>query len=75
MQSLASRRQFARTLAAGTVEGGGSDATASIPAAIEACQAAGGGRVVVPSGVFLTGPIPGTALGGAKYQDHQQHFC
>lgn len=29
----------------------------AIRAAIEACAAAGGGRVVVPEGVFLTGPV------------------
>jgi polygalacturonase len=31
--------------------------TAAIAAAIAACESAGGGRVVVPRGVFLTGPI------------------
>jgi polygalacturonase len=31
--------------------------TAAITAAIDACAKAGGGRVVVPRGVFLTGPI------------------
>lgn len=36
---------------------GGPDVTAAISAAIEACHAAGGGRVVVPAGVFYTGPI------------------
>lgn len=33
------------------------DATAAIRRAIEACVAAGGGRVVVPAGEWLTGPI------------------
>jgi polygalacturonase len=33
------------------------DATAAIRRAIDACSAAGGGRVVVPAGRFLTGPI------------------
>jgi polygalacturonase len=33
------------------------DATAAFRAAIDACHRAGGGRVVVPPGVFLTGPI------------------
>jgi unsaturated rhamnogalacturonyl hydrolase len=33
------------------------DCTASIRKAIDACHAAGGGRVVVPAGVFLTGAI------------------
>jgi polygalacturonase len=33
------------------------DATAAIRAAIEACTAAGGGRVVVPTGTFRTGAI------------------
>ena len=31
--------------------------TEAIAAAIEACSKAGGGRVVVPRGIFLTGPI------------------
>ena len=31
--------------------------TASIKATISACSATGGGRVVIPAGVFLTGPI------------------
>ena len=33
------------------------DASAAFRKAIEACQKAGGGRVVVPAGTFLTGPI------------------
>ena len=33
------------------------DATAAFRAAVDACARAGGGRVVVPPGVFLTGPI------------------
>jgi unsaturated rhamnogalacturonyl hydrolase len=41
----------------GAQVGGEADATAAIRAAIEACHAAGGGRVVVPAGVFLTGAI------------------
>lgn len=41
----------------GAVEGGKKDATEAIAKAIEACAAAGGGRVVVPEGVFLTGAI------------------
>jgi polygalacturonase len=36
---------------------GRTDATAAFRAAIAACHAAGGGRVVVPAGEFLTGPI------------------
>jgi unsaturated rhamnogalacturonyl hydrolase len=35
----------------------GRDCTEAIQKAIEACAAAGGGRVVVPAGEFLTGPI------------------
>jgi polygalacturonase len=35
----------------------GSDASAAIASAIVACSAAGGGRVVVPAGTFVTGPI------------------
>jgi len=41
----------------GAVAGGDTDATAAFRAAIEACHRAGGGRVVVPPGVYLTGPI------------------
>jgi polygalacturonase len=40
----------------GAVEGGKKDSTEAVRKAIEAC-AAGGGRVVVPEGVFLTGAI------------------
>ena len=36
---------------------GAIDSTAAFRAAIDACSNAGGGRVVVPSGRFLTGPI------------------
>ncbi len=35
----------------------GADASAALRAAIAACSAAGGGRVVVPAGEWLTGPI------------------
>ncbi|MBC7367272.1 MAG: glycoside hydrolase family 28 protein [Undibacterium sp.] len=41
----------------GAVAGGTQDATAAIAKAIAACHAAGGGRVVVPAGVFLTGAV------------------
>jgi len=41
----------------GAREGGPSAATAAIRGAIRACSAAGGGRVVVPAGVFLTGAV------------------
>ncbi len=41
----------------GAVADGRTDATSAIAAAIEACRAAGGGRVVVPAGEFATGPI------------------
>jgi polygalacturonase len=41
----------------GAVGNGESDATAAIRAAIRACSEAGGGRVVVPAGDFLTGAI------------------
>jgi polygalacturonase len=41
----------------GAVDGGKKDATEAIARAIAACAAAGGGRVVVPEGVFLTGAI------------------
>ena len=41
----------------GAVEGGKKDSTEAIAKATAACAAAGGGRVVVPEGVFLTGPI------------------
>jgi len=41
----------------GAVEGGNADSTDAIRKAIEACNKAGGGRVVVPAGIFLTGAI------------------
>jgi unsaturated rhamnogalacturonyl hydrolase len=41
----------------GAVPGGENDSTGAIRQAIEACHAAGGGRVVVPAGTFLTGAI------------------
>jgi unsaturated rhamnogalacturonyl hydrolase len=41
----------------GAAAGGQQDCTAAIRQAIAACHAAGGGRVVVPAGVFLTGAI------------------
>jgi polygalacturonase len=41
----------------GAVAGGTADASEAIAKAIAACSAAGGGRVVVPAGIFLTGPI------------------
>lgn len=41
----------------GAVGDGRTDNTAAFRAAIQACASAGGGRVVVPAGRFLTGPI------------------
>jgi unsaturated rhamnogalacturonyl hydrolase len=41
----------------GAKPGGQIDATAAIRDAIAACNKAGGGRVVIPAGVFLTGAI------------------
>lgn len=41
----------------GAVEGGAEKATEAIRRAVAACHEAGGGRVVVPPGVFLTGPV------------------
>lgn len=41
----------------GAVPDGRTDATEAIRRAIAACAAAGGGRVVVPPGEYLTGPI------------------
>jgi polygalacturonase len=41
----------------GAAAGGQKDCSDAIVKAIEACTKAGGGRVVVPRGVFLTGPI------------------
>jgi len=41
----------------GAVAGGKQDCTTALSKAIAACSAAGGGRVVVPAGVFLTGAI------------------
>ena len=41
----------------GAVADGTNDCTAAISKAIAACVEAGGGRVVIPAGEFLTGPI------------------
>ena len=41
----------------GAVGDGSTDCTAAFAAAIAACNRAGGGHVVVPSGSFLTGAI------------------
>jgi polygalacturonase len=41
----------------GAVEGGEADCTAAIAAAIAACADAGGGRVLIPPGQWLTGAI------------------
>jgi len=41
----------------GAVGDGATDATAAFRSAIDACHRGGGGRVVVPPGVFLTGAI------------------
>src|SRR5882672_11346256 len=49
-------REFPIT-AFGAVPDGKTDCTEAIRKAIEACQKGGGGRVLVPEGEFLTGPI------------------
>jgi polygalacturonase len=41
----------------GAVGNGSTDNTAAIKRAIDACNAAGGGHVIVPSGTFLTGAV------------------
>ena len=41
----------------GARAGGDFDNTEAIRSAVEACTRAGGGRVVVPTGTFLTGPV------------------
>ncbi len=41
----------------GAVPGGTQDCTEAIAKAIAACSSAGGGRVLVPDGVFLTGAV------------------
>jgi len=41
----------------GAIAGGQEDCSEAFRLAIEACHKAGGGRVVVPAGKFLTGPI------------------
>ena len=41
----------------GAIGDGTSNSTIAIQKAIDSCSAAGGGRVVVPRGTFLTGPI------------------
>ena len=50
------KRDFAVTRF-GAVGDGGTDCTVAFQRAIAACSKAGGGRVVVPVGKFLTGPI------------------
>ncbi|HEU0301877.1 MAG TPA: glycosyl hydrolase family 28 protein, partial [Longimicrobium sp.] len=49
-------RDFAIT-SYGAVGDGSTDCTVAFRAAVQACAQAGGGRVVVPEGRFLTGPI------------------
>lgn len=41
----------------GAVAGGEVDNTKAIASAIAACNQAGGGRVLIPAGTFLTGPV------------------
>lgn len=41
----------------GAIEGGKADCSTAFKKAIEACSTQGGGRVLVPEGIFLTGPI------------------
>src|SRR4051812_28271026 len=41
----------------GAVGDGATMNTQAFHAAIEACVRAGGGRIVVPDGIFLTGPV------------------
>jgi len=41
----------------GALADGQTDCTEAIRKAIEACHKAGGGKVVIPAGVYLTGPI------------------
>jgi polygalacturonase len=41
----------------GAVGDGKTDSSAAITKAITECNAAGGGRVVIPNGVYLTGPV------------------
>src|SRR5690349_3900565 len=41
----------------GAAADGAKDCTEALARAIAACSQAGGGRVVVPAGVFMTGPI------------------
>ncbi len=41
----------------GAVEGGKQDCSKAIAKAVEKCSSEGGGRVVIPKGVFLTGAI------------------
>src|SRR6478672_4964949 len=50
------KRDFAITKY-GARPGIANDSTAAIAAAIDACSKAGGGRVVVPAGDFLTGAV------------------
>lgn len=51
------RKRYFDVTAYGAVGDGATDCTAAIRKAIETCAASGGGHVVVPEGVFLTGTI------------------
>ncbi len=66
----------------GAVGDGATPDTAAIQKAVDACAAAGGGRVVVPGGVFVSGPVflrsniefhlsPGAVLQGSRnFEDY-----
>ena len=51
------RNQAFNILTYGAVEGGGTLNTEAIQKAIDECNQAGGGQVVIPAGKFLTGTI------------------
>ena len=61
LRSVIKSPQFKKTdypiTSYGAVAGGGVNNTKAFKAAIEACSKAGGGRVVVPVGTWLTGAI------------------
>jgi len=57
LQRHSLKRYVVDIRAHGAVEGGETKNTKAIAAAIQACAEAGGGRVLVPAGRWLTGPV------------------
>lgn len=83
-QSTAKQLEF-NILEHGAIEGGQVLCTQAVQKAIDACALAGGGRVVIPEGTFLTGGVELRArvnlhleagavlLGSTRYSDYPPH--